>query len=105
MLNDEQIKEIKSKIENAIFDFDDEDYENMESANYDGNPFGVEGHLIGSSGCWVADEDEEWSVAAQKTLDAFEDDPCMFSFVDPDEDDYEDVCSDVREFLENEMGS
>lgn len=77
-------KEDKEKIEFFVLDQDIDESE-LPSAYYDPNPYGVEDHLIGSSGCWVADEDEVYEAQKEQAISKIKKDGA-YECLDVDED-------------------
>lgn len=64
MLSPETVNKIKGWVDNMEIDV-----EELESAYYDRNPYGVEEELIGSSGCWEYDEDEYYRAQCDKAIE------------------------------------
>lgn len=77
-------KEDKDKIEFYVLDQDIDESE-LQSAHYDPNPYGVEDNLIGSSGCWVADEDEVYEAQKEQAIRKIKEDGA-YQWMDVDED-------------------
>lgn len=86
-------KEDKEKI-CAFVNRQDIDESELPSAYYDPNPYGVEDHLIGSSGCWFADEDEAYEAKKEQAIDKIKKDGA-YNWIDLDCDDKE-----VIEYIE-----
>lgn len=55
--------------------------EELESAYYDRNPYGVEEELVGSSGCWEYDEDEYYEAQCDKAIEYITND-CASAYFD-----------------------
>lgn len=74
----------KEKIEFYVLDQDIDESE-LPSAHYDPNPYGVEDHLIGSSGGWFADEDEVYEAKKEQAISKIKEDGA-YQWMDVDED-------------------
>ena len=77
MLNEEILKKFKKEIHDFV-DNTEIEPSTLSSAYYDDNPYGVESHLLGGSGCWMYDEDEMWDKKKELCLEILEDE----TFVD-----------------------
>lgn len=86
-------REDKEKI-CAFVNRQDIDESELPSAYYDPNPYGVEDHLIGSSGCCVVDEDELYEAKKEQAIDKIKKDGA-YNWIDLDCDDKE-----VIEYIE-----
>lgn len=90
--SDLTLKEIE-KVEDFVQDLE-VDESSLDSARWDSNPYGVEPHLAGGSGCWVYDDDDYYNAQLEKALDCIESDGaweyikdfCLDKDGDPDED-------------------
>lgn len=72
----------------AFVNRQDIDESELPSAYYDPNPYGVEDHLIGTSGCWFADEDEAYEAKKERAIKKIEEDGA-YNWIDIDCDDKE----------------
>ena len=63
-LTNEQKQELGNYINNMSID-----YSNLDSYHYESNPYMVESQLVGSSGCYDWDEDEEYQVKLETLID------------------------------------
>ena len=77
-------KEDKEAI-SAFVNRQDIDESELPSYHYDRNPYGVEDHLIGSSGCWVVDEDEAYEAKKEQAIEKIKKDGA-YEWLDVDED-------------------
>lgn len=68
ILSAERVAEIEAWIENIEIDV-----EELDSAYYDRNPYGVEEALIGSSGGWQCDDEEYYEEQCDKAVDRLKD--------------------------------
>lgn len=62
-LTNEQKQELHNYINNMSID-----YSSLDSYHYDSNPYMVEPQLVGSSGCYAWDEDEEYQVKLETLI-------------------------------------
>ena len=91
MLSKENYKELAEFIENTTID-----ETQLESYRWDSNPYGVESHLIGSSPCYVWDEDEEWEARKRKAIEILRDDGLEDYFDFPNSS-LEEVVKEIKE--------
>ena len=99
-LNSHQIDKIDKYINSIEIDPSD-----LDNTHYDPNPYGVEDHLIGSSGCYVYDDAEYYEAQISKALKNIEadgaweyiEDFCLDENGDPDEDLNEKVIQYLRD--------
>lgn len=82
-------REDKEKISEFVHSQDIDETE-LKSYHYDRNPYGVEPHLIGCSGCWVFDEEEYYEAQKEEAIEKItEDGACQWLAVGEDAKDEE----------------
>lgn len=83
-LNDALKKELLKFVENIEIDVTQ-----LESYHWDRNPYCVESQLIGTSGCGVWNENEEWQAKIQKAKKYLSKEPAyeLLTLADEDYDD------------------
>ena len=69
----------------------------LESYHWDSNPYGVESHLIGSSPCYVWDEDEEWKEKKNKAIELLQDDGVEDYFDFSEKTSLEELINEIKE--------
>lgn len=87
--------ELKKQIDEWVDDFEI-DVEELESAHYDRNIYGLEPHL--AVGGWVWDEDEEYRAQVEKALEALKEDG-VEAYFDVDEE----MTDEVVKYLESKL--
>lgn len=91
------IAEIKEKTEKIEIDIDQ-----LTSAKYDSNPYGLEPHLAWGSGEWDYDEEEEWSLQCAKMIGYIQEDG-LYEYVNIDEKESKIYQPKVIEWLEKQI--
>lgn len=93
----------KWEIKDFVFSID-VDVEDLESYDYDDNPYGLEYPLSHGSGCGSWDEDEELEAQKIRAIELLTQDG-MWEYIsvgvdwETDEDEYEKVYQEVVEFI------
>lgn len=87
--------DLKQKVDEFVNDFEI-DVEELESAYYDSNIYGLEPHL--AVGGWVWDEDEEYRAQVEKTLESLKE-AGVEAYFDVDEE----SSKEVIEYLERKL--
>ena len=99
--NEKRFNEIIEEIRAEASDIEI-DIEELTSAEYDPNPYGVESHLIGSSGGYDWDEEEEWTLQCAKMSEYISADGLM-NYANVSEEEEKIYQPKVLEWLESEM--
>lgn len=96
MLTEEQKKELKEWVDKIEIDVED-----LQSAHFDSNPYGLEEPLYYGSGQWEYDEDEEQEVQKEKAIDYLETDGGVADYFgwSDDEEESEELTKEAVEYI------
>lgn len=110
ILTDSLLGKIRKYVDDMELDYDE--YTELPSTYYDRNPYGVEGPLIGSSGGYFNDNDDEVFEAKLNHFIEYIENDGILNYIEIDDndlkgdykvDDLDDIGSDAEELLIKEI--
>ena len=94
-------EELKKKIDEWVESLDFDETE-LPSYHYDHNPYCVEPQLIGTSGVFEWDEDEEYQAKLNRAVELIEADGA-FEYLDTPEEDEEEIKKEVLDYINQKI--